>query len=88
MNTVALKRKAFVILCFCLDLWNVISNSPITVPVQSPLLVKYGPNDWKCPCSTRFMEDTLVACVDIGQPSIPDNISSQPVEILNQAQSH
>ena len=62
--------------CVLVDLWNVISRSPSTVPIQSLHLAKYSPNARMCSCSARFIEDASGGDLcGLGQPSIPECIS-------------
>ena len=62
--------------CVLVDLWNVISRSPSTVPIQSLHLAKYSPNARMCSCSTHFIEDASGGDLcGLGQPNIPECIS-------------
>ncbi len=73
-----------VLVCTCVlvDLWNVISRRPSTVPIQSSHLAKYSSNPRMCPCSAPFIKDASeVTCANLRQPGIPECISHQSASV-------
>ncbi len=73
-----------VLVCTCVlvDLWNVISRRPSTVPIQSSHLAKYSWNPRMCPCSAPFIKDASeVTCANLRQPGIPECISHQSASV-------
>ena len=67
-----------VLLCTCVlvDLRNVISAGPSTVPIQSSHLTEYGQIPRMCTCTAHFTGDASEeTCVDLGELCIPECIS-------------